>query len=1125
MRLDIGLDRRGTLGRYFGKITEVSVHDTLRSASYISQHSIQTDEEDSTDNGDRIALIEYDVPADFNFVGGNILLLRNDYWAPSWDGDGDVVLSQVASAGSGYVTDTSDFALGTTTYYRIFSQNQLGNFSYYEDSPLLQVDIEAFPDLTTLPELTSPELFAPLVNTVREGNKKVFLQWENFPADDRISRVEIYSSTDTYPVIDEDLGVSGELVFRGSVNDTKFVHRNLENDNPVYYTMINRDRFGRTSAPVNVASIPRLESDEIGIPLLDVNNIHYEIKDNTALTLIWDNPIEFKANLDAYFDERVILYGAVTNEFGELLTQGNVNMTMKVEAVAIADEQPEGVFNEPAVSVLNADDYFQFNIQHQENGIMRADIRFINDLRTLSLIQELRLSIQVYSFIPDVTSGLSGSETYNDNLFEFYSSPITVSVKKPFSITLANRDSREVVRECEVSMDDFTAGSLLQGTEITRKTVSKDGAYVRSQYPFVARLGLDWKGDAILSGPKITVAIWDATDNVCDESFDPVKIRRSRRVRLLDTDLELQQSQIEKLDEDGQPTGEYDTSTYVDIPMRVPDFTQGAILFVLVEHRGFRDRSQMYLLFENILRLDLTARAPAADGIDIAEQFASAYIIDPDDPSDVSKRTLVPNATPVRWELEKGLFAQDRPFYSMENVTGALGVYSRTTDGVANNVLFGPASGVVWHHLVDEEAGTVQFIGERYIVKAHVMYDNLSMSTTAPLEIFPLGSENRFGSRILMEFPDIKNRLWADGEDYSRLVISKDPNNPSVFSQYGSCFVNCALDLGAEIVVLDAGQLIHISTNSDVEILWGDIREDIDPYTGESVLIIGPNAHISMGEALVELDNSEQTYVYFRINAHFKPTAADTGGDSSISLSDVANLLNPCECLGISSNSPLRRDLGTEYTVSGRTTVTVDNSSVSLSGGGPLQSGVPPTIIVPEEPLKIQIVDKRVDSQPSDTVVVDGESINEIIIEVSFSDRPVPDGTPITVAISSRTEAASIISATSDVIYTQTLIDNNIDSVNARSYATLTLNPITAEESLSEQILFSSTYNKIGSVDRLVQACALIEWEPADAELGQVDLPDIFSGNLLAYDIAADSWVTTLSDMNHPRGYPNVNYH
>jgi hypothetical protein len=24
----------------------------------------------------------------------------------------------------------------------------------------------------------------------------------------------------------------------------------------------------------------------------------------------------------------------------------------------------------------------------------------------------------------------------------------------------------------------------------------------------------------------------------------------------------------------------------------------------------------------------------------------------------------------------------------------------------------------------------------------------------------------------------------------------------------------------------------------------------------------------------------------------------------------------------------------------------------------------------------------------------------------------------------------------------------------------------------------------------------LIEWEPADAELGQVDLPDIFSGNL-----------------------------
>ncbi|GAG77850.1 unnamed protein product, partial [marine sediment metagenome] len=44
------------------------------------------------DNGDRLVLIKYAISENYNFVNGNIKIIRNEFRSPSWDGDTDSTL-------------------------------------------------------------------------------------------------------------------------------------------------------------------------------------------------------------------------------------------------------------------------------------------------------------------------------------------------------------------------------------------------------------------------------------------------------------------------------------------------------------------------------------------------------------------------------------------------------------------------------------------------------------------------------------------------------------------------------------------------------------------------------------------------------------------------------------------------------------------------------------------------------------------------------------------------------------------------------------------------------------------------------------------------------------------------
>ncbi len=1175
MYFDVGFDRRNSLNRFFGKITELSVHNTVRSIEYIADQSditnqIPPDEEDiddvvknkSVDNGDRLVLIKYEIPSDFNYE--TLRIVRNDFHAPSWEEDGDLLISTNASEGLQYVTDTNNLVLGSTSSYRIFSRNSIGNYCYITDAALLTANIPST-NLNKFPELV-PSLFAPTItHAARPGNRKAYLTWNNSVLDSRIARVEVYYSDNGFPVVEESGKVSGTLVFSGDIGDTSFVHRrgnkailkhedipdiddslgigiggsssnrnlDLKNNVGAFYTIINRDRIGRASVPVNVSCIPKSGLNEVGIPLLDVENIRYEIVNNNTLSVIWDNPVVFMSDIEGYLDDHILLYGIVTDEFGQPISE-DTEVTMKItpffEYVGDFDHE----FSTSNISGLTDNDLFEFYVERKPGGILKAQLKIADSISLRSLISVANFSIIIYAFIPDTNSRRLDSGLYQSNLFEFYSLPVTITLNNPFEAELINKDNKIIEEECTVSVEGVTFG-LLIAEELPTEIRSFDGSYVRSTQSFVARVTSKYKGTPT-NNASVNIGIFDARGNLCATEFslDGVAILNdSQTVTTPDSRLRTNTVDIQEEDEFGEPTGQITQESFVDIPILVPVSPQHAMLFVRVEAFGYFAIHRMFLVFKNILFIDLKAEAPIPDGSHVAEQFATTYLIDPDYPSDESKRTYLElEENPVSWYLTKKEFAENRPFYSTDDTVRALNTFnafviSFVRSGVAKNVFFGPAAGVELHFVYNQETGGLDVIGERYNIRSRIVYDGLSASDDQDIEILPQRNRNPFGSRLLMEMPEFKNYLFADGSDYIRLVISRDPNNPSSLSKYAGCFMSCANQFSRDLIAMDPGNVVTIISSSEVEIIWGDVTEIIDPYTCGKSLLLGDESYTSQGRADVTLGENPETFVYFRINGFYPPKPEQPGSSTNLSL---ASFLNPCECLGIEFD----KQIPDEKEVSAISRVPFNDGSIALRGGGSMSTGVPPTILIPSEPLSIAIVDNRVNGLQSDIFVVDGESTNEIIVEVSFANCPVPNGTPVEITVgpvSSAAESqgeANEIRVRSNTIYTETQIDPLIDSIDERSYATLVIEPLTPEGTIGQNITFTTRYDRSGDViNRISKDCACIIWYPDVHETRdefELDADtSVFSGVLLAYDISGDSW-SELSSMSSPRAYLNLEY-
>jgi len=1189
----------GKASHFFGKLTEISVHDTIRSVNYIASAAVRYERvsEKVLDNGDRIVAVRYSVPDDYNFEGGKVRIIRKaeagagvfSYQTPvssngtpaepvlvfegfgekpSNEEDGDLVYEADSGPGDFVVTLPFDYVHDRIYNFRIYSQNAIGNFSLDSDSPILSIKIPAFKSRDDRNKAITTPFIEPVENVqIRAGNHKTYLTW-NAINNDTVEQIFVYWSDTGPPIINNDDGVSFSalLVFSGNPSQVEFVDRNLENEIVNYYAVVAADRYGNLSAPVYVSTIPLDDADEDGIPLLEVKQFRYEVVNENAISLGWNAPVKFQKEIEAWFDQRVALYAEITDEYGAPISDAS-RIKFTAKATVGSAQLAEDVFGEVINTTTltpEAEDCYILSSTVIGSGFIRGVFRMTPDLDTLSAINSLSAQITVSYEIPN-------RDNPSENVFQFESLPVTIEMRNPFAMELVNigdnaanfgtitssgtrkkskrrrsaggstndplpdnqsssgGDMVKILCKQTVPLDDqefISSGGLLFDPD---KFAEFDGCWVRRSRPFMARVVVTYRGQALPDGGNCNAAVFEASDPQCDPDeasgsnpcsqtdgsserrpFVPTfSTRRSRSVQPPATSIPLRIG-LQRLSD-----GTTRQVTYTDIPLRAPRTPQAVMLFTKVGFNGYYARKKLYIVFENILRVETTIEPPESNCIDVSEQMANIYLIDPDSPNiDRPRKIPVTDQQVVRWNLRKGRNAKDRPFYSTDNVPAGPGVFSYTRGGMARRIFFGPACGVTWELYVPCP-GNVIYLPELYAIKASVVYDGLSAFEERPAIIYPPNFGGRgFGSRFLMDMPQYVNTLYADGYSLVRCTVYHDPNVTGGSS--AECFRQCAENASRPIFVLDNGQIVEIESGDSFEILYGDnlevvYDEDIEEY-------VVNEANQSEGFAQIPLaQTGGTTTFYLRINKFIGRPQPDSGaGDDN---GDSGQSSNSCDCIEVPPGLAKKKGLSV---IDGRTTVNFNGETRYLRGGGDLKTGIPPTTIDLKEPLDISIVDIRRSGQSVEKLLCDGVAVHEFVLEVTFKGRPVPNGTPVFLTIGGKNPEKIILQ--NDTIFTEKLNDPILNpDGNVRSFASFFVAPFGPESAFEAQVQAETNYDKRGDVERSMTCCVTIKYDPSQPkEEGPEDRPEgevsnVFSAALDVYDTYTNEWAVKAS-MNYPRG-------
>lgn len=1034
---NLGAERTSSgLDNYFyGKMTEVSIHNIARSSDYINAQLVSSpilnedgEEVDrefiglKEENGDRFVVLKYDIPRDFNFTNGEILVLRNEEKIPSWEEDGDVIYAlSNPSFGQFFISNPDDFVLGEKYYYRLFTKNDRGNVSFLSDSPYLEV---------TIPEASTDDYFlsfykidTPLEPDVGQlitaGNEKTYIRWkQKNPIDSDIARTKIYYSSLNYPVVNSNGGSSGKLVFTGLVTDDKFVHRDIPNDTNAFYTIVNVDKYGRPSNYdengiqieefLHASAMPSSSADEGTFPLIEVENVNYELFDEDTVTIGWDQPKKSLENIEAYFDQTVYIYGAITDEFGSPVPE-DTPINMKITSSIQKEIQADDVFsNQPTTSFEDKDAY-DFFVTRTADGVFKAILRMTSNVAIISQIKEASFDIKMQVLIPKeggytppnddtpssnslieyasviediLDAGHETTTTTSNNFYEYRTKTVTVHYTNPWEIELVNRDNKKVPQKCYCIEEDD------DGISLSQRSVFYNGIYMKASSPFVARAKVKYKGQTIESG-NIQVSVWDIVadadhcSNACGEEPGPNEGSGSDKVSQTVLPPAGILSVVQGTEETFDGSGEYVNISYVDIPLYAPDLPQAVRLYVKGEQAGYSSIKDMYILFQSILQVELEAETPAIDGKDIGEQKANVFIVNPDYPNyqtneyDKSLVTYPDDFTIAQWDIAFIWAADDadgsqaRAIYSSDSVPLTNGTYSYIRNGVARNVFIGPIP-----------KGDKK-IEETHEIKVSIVYEGLTSFAKQFINFnYNPVKFDKTSARFLMEIDGgwggklpnqtyggsgwlnsdkSGNILWADGIHYKKLKISRDPRTASDNDfESANCFRACAISDDNELLELSSGQVVEILAGGDsVEILHGEVFELENPYTGVHYLTVGENGFIDKGSAFVELNDEEDsdiTYFYIRVNA-FVPNAKRSYND--LCKNEVIN-----DCICLKSGDGIKDCDFPEWTeviyVSGKTTIFVNNQPLILNGGGNMSNGIPPCPICLNEPLIASVEWRRV---------------------------------------------------------------------------------------------------------------------------------------------------------------------
>lgn len=1087
-------ETNGTLF-FFGAMSYLSVHSDIKESDYILNRFLDSEYSDQ-DNGDRLLLGK-------GFVGDNIFLsneLRVVYDRkedPSLPEEFEIVYQDASmSNGSFFFTHKTNFCFDETYRYRVFTYNGT-NFSHIDDSQLFEISPPTLSqEAQERKSLESMEIASPSSIGVINGNRKAYLKWDKNNLDNNIHQIRIYYSKQEFPIVDSNSAIpigesyTGELIFAGDPAVGAFLHENIENDIFHYYTFVFSDGISYSSNGINAVSFPELSSDETMIPLKDVHSISYEqIPNNSSVNIFWELPYNQKT-LSGYFDEDFVFFAKVTDEFNNILDVDDFTVSATISSsFTKIENNGEDVFK-GIFSFENIDEssLYQFVPSKFKDGIFKGTLTFPSPERLLNY-KSCELEIVLNVSIPDLSSEKDLNNNYVNNIFTYKSEPFKLIAKNPIDIGVFNIESKKVELNKNNPISVISEKTLQEKVEF-------NGLYIGSTQNIILRAILDNVNSLVTSPSGLRISVFETKTDIFSESnLSPENIEFSESI--ISEPPSIVNGQIDLTDENGNPTGQKIQATYVDISISAPSYPVNLLVYIEVSLDSFRHIVKYPLVFANPLKIDLQTGIPSADGLALEEQFATVYIVDPDDPTNLSARTLVPDGTPVLWNLTKGSNATlDRPFISMSSSFPVFEVppdtvVSFTTNGVAREIFFGPLTEVE----IKGYDSNLSPIFEQYDISANVFYDGKSAQAKQTVELVPLIFEpsTLSGSYFLMEFADKQQKFYTDGISYARMTISHNPS--SSITRYSSCFVECLNNLGKPIYTLLPGTGVQIATDDpDIEIIYGNVLETVDPYTGRGRLDTS-NAKISFGSAVVPLEEGNETYVYFRKNENIKNQA----------ISKVNKFSNPCDCLGIDRESVYNK----EIKVFGSLTSIFNGNIETLTGGGSLSLGVPPTILIPEDPLKISLVAIKVENEIIEGLKIDGESINELIFDISFASFPVPDGVEITAQIVNLTE--DIVAVNLDSTTTSQYVDVDI-SESEKSYASISLREIPRGKPFESYLIVTATYDELGEIARTITSCYSISYN-SDEDTGAI-VSSLFSKKLYKINTSpVDSEWSSLSEM------------
>jgi len=334
---------------------------------------------------------------------------------------------------------------------------------------------------------------------------------------------------------------------------------------------------------------------------------------------------------------------------------------------------------------------------------------------------------------------------------------------------------------------------------------------------------------------------------------------------------------------------------------------------------------------------------------------------------------------------------------------------------------------------------------------------------------------------------------YADGTEMIRLQIASDPATSEL--PYANCFRDCMEFLESPLIPLPCGQIVSIRpgeldpnlladgrfAEAGMEIIW-NAEFDEDPYTGERTLLPGYDILTPQISAAQQTDHvapvpivGDVTDVYVRWNKFIE---LDTGYKRCKEADNVSAGACKTETLcGVLGSCPdfIHTYDGVDPIIAESLMVIGNKVAKLTGGGGSYGNGVPPVLVGFKEPLNIRYADVRINGingQKAPDIVVDGVTRHTFVVEVTFSGKPVPDGTPVVLSVEETGPegADAVVLLSSSIIYTHQTIDPLFDNSEPRSLAYFEIDPLPDTATFNAEIKATTTYDRRGDAEREVTA-------------------------------------------------------